>query len=352
MNQRRKFVTALLLTLLLVSIGSVTITLAQPSLESRADRIIEVAEGASQKVGDLIDLIYANESALEKIDQKDLTLAFQANVTLHEEGVEKVGVADSLRNSGDFEGAIGNATEALSLFREVYKSVSLILLESDVKLGKVIGVVELEEAIERAQEKVDELKELISENSSIYEKLIDAEDYITEAFEFLSDNLEESKASLRQANILISEVCSYLKELAQELNPQRIWDYCEGAYKYRERFRERFGQAWDEGFNVNGFLEGFGYANEDDFLSKFQEMIQKAQEYEDVEDVLEDLQEIGNLIREMESNFSQEMDRHRGQHGQFGSAFGGEENNGGFEQGDGSYGGYAGSGNRGFGGNH
>ena len=322
----KNLLTATLLTLLLVSIGSLTIALGQPTVESRTARVIEVAEGASEKVGDLIDLIYANETALEKIELEGLSLAFEGNVSIYYEGIEKVEAANSLRELGDFENAVGNATEAMTIFREVYKSIHLILWESEVRLEKDVDVEELEEAILRSQEKVDELKELISEEASIYEKLLEAENYLIEAFEFLSDNIEESKASLRQANILISEISSYLKELAQELNSQRIWDYCEGAYQYRERFRERFGQAWDEGFDVDGFLESFGYTNEEDFLNQFQEMIQNAQKSSDLADVLDELEEIGEIIRDIDGSFTQEMGRHRAQHGQSGVSYGGEEN--------------------------
>jgi hypothetical protein len=324
--KKLKFSSAGLLILLLVSMGSVTIALGQPTAESRSARIIDVAEGASEKVGELIELIYANETALEKIELEGLTLAFEGNVSLYYEGVEKVEVANSLRELGDFEDATGNATEAMAIFREVYKSIHLILWKSEVRLDKDVDIEELEEAILRSQEKVDELKELISEDTSIYEKLVEAENYLIEAFEFLSDNIEESISSLRQASILINEISLYLKELAQDLNSQRIWDYCEGAYQYRERFRERFGQAWDEGFDVNGFLESFGYTNEEDFLNQFWEMIQNAQKSSEVEDVFEDLEEIGRIIRDIDDSFNQEMGRHRAQHGQSGVSYGGEEN--------------------------
>ena len=69
---------------------------------------------------------------------------------------------------------------------------------------------------------------------------------------FLPDPIEEAKINFRGVNSQIIEVCQYLKEVAQELNPQRINDYCEGACKYSERFWERLGQTETEGF-VEGF---------------------------------------------------------------------------------------------------
>ena len=342
MNKQTKRITVTIaLTLLLVSIGSAVVVLGQPTLETRATRIVEVAEEASEKVGDIIVLIDTNETLQDKIDDAGLTDAFEGNVTIYWEGVGKVDDAGDSLAFYDYEGAIANSTEALSIFREVYRSINSILCDSDVKLGQFVDVEELEEAVERSQERVDELRELISADSPIYDKLIDAEGILTQALEFLPDKLEEAKASLREAGILISEVCQYLKEVAQELNPQRIKDYCEGAYQYMERFRERFGQAGTEGFDVDGFLQGFGYQNEDDFMARFQEMIQNAEGTEHVEDVLDDLEKIGRLIREMDQNLTQEMSHYRAQCGrsESGNGLGQESSGSGYGQ-EGSGSGY------------
>jgi len=253
----------------------------------------------------------------------------------------------------DYEGAIANATEALSIFREVYRSIHIILYNSDVKIGQLVDVDELEEAIERSLERVEELQALISADAPIYSNLIEAKELLTEAKdELLPDNIEDAKANLREANILISEVCQYLKQVAQELNPSRIRDYCEKAEQYRYRLGERFGQARTEGFDVTGFLQTYGYQNEDDFMARFQEMIENAKGTEDIEDVLEDLEEIGRLIREMDEALTQEMGRHRAGYGQgaTGSGFGQEGSGSGYGQYGEGYGGSDGSGQTGFGG--
>jgi len=357
MNKRSKIAVTIALTLLLISMGSTAAVLGQPTPETRAARIVEVAEGASEKVEDFIFLIDSNDTAKDMIDDAGLTEAFEGNVTLYGEGVEKVEDAGECLAIDDYEGAMDNATEALSIFREVYRSINNILYNSGVKLGQFVDVEELEEAIERSQERVEELKELISVDAPAYDKLMDAEGNLTQALEFLPDNMEDAKASLRDANSLISEVCQYLKEIAQELNPQRIRDYCEGAYQYRERFRERFGQAGTEGFDVNGFLQTQGYQNEDDFMASFQEMIENAKGSED----LEDLEEIGRTIREMDGSLTQEVGQYRSRHGQdatgsgfgqesSGSGYGQEASGSGYGQNTGGYGGSGGSGKMGFGG--
>ena len=352
MNKRIRIATIASLVLLLVSIGSVSAIFSGQNPETRADRIVEIAGDASQKVGDLIDLVLANATAVDMIETAGLTEDFDGNVTLYDEGRDNVTNAYTCLAAEDYEGAIANATEALSIFREVYRSIHVILCNSDVKIGQLVDVDELEEAIERSLERVEELQALISAVATIYSNLIDAEELLTQAKDLLPDSIEDAKTNLREANILISEVCQYLKEVAQELNPQRIRDYCETAYQYRERFRGGFEQAETEGFDVNGFLQTYGYQNEDDFMARFQEMIENAKGTEDIEDVLEDLEEIGRLIREMDGNLTQEMGHHRAQHGQqaTGSGFGQEGSGSGYGQNGGSYGGSSGSGQMGFGG--
>jgi tetratricopeptide (TPR) repeat protein len=356
MRKQNKIAAIVALALLLVSVGSSALVLGQPTRENRATRIVQIAEDASETVGDLILRIEGNETIKTKIDEAELTEEFEANVSLYSQGVSKFDEADAFLEEGDYEGAISNATEALSIFREVYRSINRILIESDVTFRPFVSVEELQEAIERSQERVDELQALISTEAPVYEKLLDADSYLTQALEYLPDNTDEAKWSLRTANTLISEVCQYLKEVAQELNPQRIRDYCEGAYQYRERFRERFGQAGNEGFDVDGFLQGFGYQNEDDFMAKFGEMIQNSEGTEKIEDALDDLEEIGRVIRQMDQSFTQEMGRYRAQHGQTASTggFGQEGSGSGYGQGGSSsgsgYGGTGGSGQMGYGG--
>ena len=148
---------------------------------------------------------------------------------------------------------------------------------------------------------------------------------------------------MREANSIISEVCQELKQIAKELTPSRIEGYCEKAEQYRHRFWERFGQAQTEDFDVDGFLQGFGYQNEDDFMVRFQERIENAKGAENVEDALEDLEEIGRTIREMDGNLTEEMGRHRVQHGQ-------EATGSGYGQNSKGYGGSSSSGQPDFGG--
>ena len=325
------------------------------TLETKAERMVEIAEEAQEKVLDLVDIVESNATVMELIIDAGLDGQFYDNVSLCVEAGTTVGGEITTENgtgwtyldaanqallAGEYEDAIDNAREALTVFREVLRSIYAILFEAGVETGQLVAPQVISDAIERSLERVEELQALISTDAPIYSNLIEAKELLTEAKnEFLPDNIEDAKANLREANILISEVCQYLKQVAQELNPSRIRDYCEEAEQYRYRFRERFGQAGTEGFDVNGFLQTYGYQNEDDFMNRFQEMIENAQGAEDLEDVLEDLEEIGRMIREMDAALTQEVGHHRARHGQEEAASGsGYGQNGGSGYGQGSSG--------------
>jgi hypothetical protein len=339
------------------------------SLETKAERMVEIAEEAQEKVLDLVDIVESNATVMEMIIDAGLDGQFYDNVSLCVEAGTTVGGEIATENgtgwtyldaanqallAGEYEDAIDNAREALTVFREVLRSIYAILLDAGVETEQLVAPQVISDAIERSLERVEELQALISTDAPIYSNLIEAKELLTEAKnEFLPDNIEDAKANLREANILISEVCQYLKEVAEELNPSRVRGYLDGAYRYRERFRERFGHAWDEEFDVNGFLQTCGYQNEEEFMNRFQEMIENAQGAEDIEDVIQDLDEIGRMIREMDAALTQEMDRHRARHGQEEAASGsgyGQNGDSGYGQGSsGTSGGQYGGSGSGFG---
>ena len=319
----------------MISLGSVSAVLSAPSTETRADRIVEIANEAQDRVMDLVALVEADPSAMDLIILAGLDEQFYDNVLLCVEQGTLVNEIPAPENgtgwtylydanqsllAGDYEDAIDNAKDALTIFRDVLRAINVILVDSGVETVELLDSLDtlaLQEAIERSLDRIAKLRDILSPQAEIVTKLDTAEDLLNEAKdELLPDNIEGAKANLREANILINEVCQYLKQVAQELNPSRIRDYCEEAERYRHRLGERFGQAGTEGFDINGFLQTYGYQSEDDFMARFQEMIENAKGTEDLEDVLEDLEEIGRIIREMDGTLTQEMGRHRAGHGQ------------------------------------
>jgi len=297
------------------------------NIETKAERMVDIASEARDTVTDLVTLVEANATAMQLIIDAELDEQFYGNLSLYVpagtivngeaaledgEGWTYLNAAEQALQAGEYEDAIDNAREALEIFRDALRSIHVILCEADIEIGQILDPQILQEAIERSQDRITELRALLAD-TELLTKLGVAEGKLSEAQGLLGlDEIEAAKDSLRDANTLISEVCQDLKQIAQELNPGRIRGYLDEAYRYRERFRERFGHAWDEEIDVDEFLQASGYQNEEDFMAHFQEMIEKAQGSENVGDAIQNLKDIGQMIQKMDSDLTQEFGRHRG----------------------------------------
>jgi len=301
------------------------------NIETKAERMVEIADEARETVMDLVALVEANATAMQLIKDADLDEQFYGNVsvcvkagtlvngtavTANGEGWTYLNTANQSLLAGDYEAAIDNAREALAIFRDVLRSINGILCDAGVETGQIIDAQVLQEAIERSLDRIEQLRALLADED-LLGNLTDAEDLLNEAqVSFDLGAIEDAKDALIAANAIISDVCQQLKEIAQELNPQRIERYLGNTHKYKERFKERFGHAWDEEIDVDKFLQTLGYQDEEEFMVQFQEMIENAQGAENIKDSIQSLNEIGQMIRNMDSALTQEFGRHRGGQGQ------------------------------------
>jgi len=159
---KSKPVVGLFLTVILIAtlVPFSTQVYAQGSEGKRVEKFVELTERAGEKVGDLINLISANETALNAIDAQGLKDEFEGNITLFETGMESLSDARNALDAGDFENAVSKATEALGIFREVFKALNNVLAESNVTKGQLIDAQGLIEAMERALERIEKLREI------------------------------------------------------------------------------------------------------------------------------------------------------------------------------------------------
>jgi hypothetical protein len=316
------------------------------NIETKAERMVDIADEARDIVMNLADRIEANATAMQLIIDSELDDQFYGNVSVCVEAGTTVGgetvtedgegwtylnAANQSLLPGEYEDAITNAREALAIFRDSLRSIHVILLEAGIETGQLLDSQVIQEAINRSLDRITELRALLSDDAEITSKLDDAETLLNEATSMLElDETADAAANLRDANVLISQVCQYLKNVAEELNPARIRGYLDEAYQYKERFREKFGRAWNEEIDVDKFLQALGYQNEEEFMAQFQEMIENAQGTENIEDAIQSLHEIGQMIQRMDANLTQEMGHHIGHFGQAttGSSFGQETGSG------------------------
>ena len=309
-----------ILAIIIVSTGSVSAMFYGQSPERRAERIYEIAESAGQRVADLIDLVYVNDTVLELIENATLLEALENNVTRYNEGMENVTNAYDALEAEDYEGAIANATQALHIFKEVLRSIHIILRDSEVQRGLIVDAQGLLVAMGRALERIERLRELLPEDAEQALALLDeATNYldIDEARLWLLDgNVTETAHNLTQANQLIAQVHRLLRDQAKRLNTWRIHNFLRGIHRIGGRLSWRLGVAHGEGVNVTAVLEDLGYENITDFTQRMQNMTESALEkIENFKDAIEDLKEVGRMLREMDHALAQAIRSHRWQHG-------------------------------------
>jgi hypothetical protein len=287
-----------------------------------AEELVEVADRAEQQVKDLIDLVYANETALQKIEDVGLLDELEGNVTLYDGGVADLTAAHDALDLADYEGAVDYATEALSVFREVFSSIHVILEAAGLQKGHLVDNQGLLEAMTRQLQRIDRLREILPDDApeEITQLLDDAEallDIDAARTLLLEDKSTEVMSSLQEAKQLISQVYDYLKAQAEASNAWRIDGYCE---RVQERIRERFQQGNQMGVNFTGVLESLGYQSESQFMETLQNMIQAAKgKTGDFKNALQDLDAIGQMVQQMDQALMQEMQRYQGGNGQAGS---------------------------------
>jgi tetratricopeptide (TPR) repeat protein len=338
MKKRQLAALVMLMTVLIAVAPASAILYGQAQIQKTpAEEMVEVADKAEQQVKDLIDLVYANETALQKIEDVGLLDKLQSNVTLYDAGVANLTAAHDALDMADYEGAVDYATEALSVFREVFSSIHVILEAAGLQKGHLVDNQGLLEAMTRQLQRIDRLREILPDDApeEITQLLDDAEallDIDAARTLLLEGKSTEVLSSLQEAKELIVQVYDYLKTQAEASNAWRIDGYCE---RVQERIRERFQQGNQMGVNFTSALESLGYQSESQFMETLQNMIQTAQgKTGDFNNALQDLDAIGQMVQQMDQALMQEMQRHQG-------------GSGGQAGGDGGYG----SGGMGSGGN-
>jgi len=301
---------------------SPVVILAQGQIQvASAENFVKIVERAASKVQSLIDLIYANETALKTIEDVGLLDELEGKVTLYEdEGLVKLAAAQQALADSEYDAAVDSAVEALGVFRAVYSSIHVILEAADLQKGHLIENQGLLEAITRELQRIDRLREILPDETpqEILDLLADAEESLNEARELLFDGYaNEAKSAFLDAKVSLSEVYQYLKAQAEESNAWRLRGFCEGL---QERIRERFRYGRDQGIDFTGVLQSYGYQSENQFMEALHNRIQAAEVEQDFNIAMQYCEGISQMVQQMEQALNQEINRHQGQ---IGSGFGG-----------------------------
>jgi len=281
------------------------------------EQIVELAGRADAQVKNLIELMYANETALKQIEDFGLIDELNGNLTLYDEGVANLEQAHEALESANYDAAVDIATEALRIFREIFKSINIILEEAGLQKGQLVDAQGLLEAITRGIRIIDRLRDILPADATAALDLLDqAEAYLdlNAARALLIEGENNSVADrLNQANQLISQVYQYFKSQAEESNTLRIDDYCE---RVQERIRERFRYGRDYGIDFSTVLSNLGYQSENQFIETLQDMIQTAQgKTGDFKSAMQDLDAISRVVQEIDQALEQEINQYQNRYG-------------------------------------
>ena len=332
-------VIAILASIILATTPAMLLTQGQIQT-APAQQIVTVAERAAQQIQNLIDVINADQDSLAQIEIVGLTSEFNENVKLFSTGLENLEAAQISLVNSENEDAANSAVEVLSVFREVYSSIHVILQKAGLQKGDLIENQGLLEAITRELQRIDRLREIMADGTpqEILEVLDDAKGLLNKARALLLDgDVTAARSAFLDAKQDISEVYQYLKEQAQAYNTLRLNNYCQGI---QERIRERFRYGQNQGVDFTSVLQSYGYQTENQFLEALQNRIKTAQDEQNFNIALQDCEAVSQMVQQMEQSLNQEIVRQQAQNGPGGS------NNGG----SGSGGNGSGSGNGGSGG--
>ncbi len=300
----------------------------QISVNLMAENIVELGQKANAQVKSLIDSVYADDDALQKIADADLAVQLEGNVSLCNQGEVLLTEAKTAFENSDYNAAIISAREALQTLRQVFKSINWILVDAGLKTGYEVDASGLLDAASRTLDRIARLRELLPSDATDQIALLDQAEVLLSLTDF-ENLIREGQTSVaadkvRRANELVSQVYQYLKLQAEEFNTVRICGYLGEMEQARERLRERFRYAGSLGLNVDGIVESFGYHNETEFMDALQNLTQNAQgEMGNFAAVMNDLEALGQMVQNMNQTLTQEMNRYQMQHGSGGNGSGG-----------------------------
>ena len=282
-----------------------------------AEELVELADRAEQQVKNLIDLVYANDTAIQKVKDFGLIDFLESNVTLYDQGVGNLTAAHDALEITDHANAVEYAISALSIFREVFSSIHLILEDAGLNKGQLIDNQGLLEAITRLLQRIDWLRGILPEDApeAVKQLLGDAEallDLDAARALLLEGKPAEVISNLQEAKELISQVYDYLKEQAEESNAWRIDGYCE---RVRERIMERFRYGNQTGIDFTDVLESLGYQSENQFMTTLQNLIQTAGSEQNFSDAMQNCEAVSQMVQQMEQALNQEINQQQGQYG-------------------------------------
>ncbi len=277
------------------------------------ENTVKLAVQAGNQIQALISGIYTDENVTEKIQNASLTQQFEGNVTLYQnEGLNQLKAAQEALEDSNYDFAADSALQALTIFREVYCSLQVILAKAGLQEISDIDNQELMDAVNRELQRLSTLQNLLPANTpqEIIIMLETANSTLLEAKQELQNGkYNDAQTLYLEAKQNITEIYQYLKTQAEESNTWRLSEYCEGL---QQRIQERFRYGSQNGVNFTATLQSRGYQSENQFIETLQNRIQNAQSQSEINNAIQECLAIAQMVQQMEQALNQEISHQQG----------------------------------------
>ena len=289
----------------------------------RTRMMFKVANRTAIRIEHFIEMIYANESLKQTLENDGLLDDLEGNVTLFVDARNLLEEASIAIEAGNYEDALANITQSMKIFREVYRAICRITEKPMAPMRNRVIARGLLVAMQRALERIERIRMLVPEDAENITSLLDqAEQYlnITAAEEMLAEgNVTGVSHNLVKANLLINKACLLLREGARTRIWMRVKNYLKGIEKAVQRVSMKIAFAKMRGINVSAVLEEMGYQNETQFRESILDMIMSARgKAGDIKDALLELHKISQTFWRMDRALTRHIHQHHGLGGEHG----------------------------------
>jgi len=289
----------------------------------RTRMMFKVANRTAIRIEHFIEMIYANESLKQTLENDGLLDDLEGNVTLFVDARNLLEEASIAIEAGNYEDALANITQSMKIFREVYRAICRITEKPMAPMRNRVIAQGLLVAMQRALERIERIRMLVPEDAENITSLLDqAEQYlnITAAEEMLAEgNVTGVSHNLVKANLLINKACLLLREGARTRIWMRVKNYLKGIEKAVQRISMKIAFAKMRGINVSAVLEEMGYQNETQFRESILDMIMSARgKAGDIKDALLELHKISQTFWRMDRALTRHIHQHHGLGGEHG----------------------------------
>ena len=312
MTKRKVFGLSLLVLLVCSTLPTILYANGQINITVE-ENTVKLATQAANQIQTLITGIYADENATEKIQNASLTQQFDGNITLYQnEGLNQLKAAQEALEDSNYDLAADSALQALTIFREVYCSLQVILAKADLQEISEIDNQELMDTVNRELQRLNTLQNLLPANTpqEIITLIETANSTLLEAKQELQDGkYNDAQTLYLEAKQNITEIYQYLKTQAEESNTWRLSGYCEGL---QQRIQERFRYGNQNGANFTATLQSLGYQSENQFIETLQNRIQNAQSQSEINNAIQECLTIAQMVQQMEQALNQEISHQQG----------------------------------------